>query len=38
MIDAMQETRKARTATQAHGTWKNTIREDSPMNPSAGWT
>src|SRR5215470_9044706 len=30
-------TRKARVAVQAQGTWKKTIREDSPMKPCAGF-
>ncbi len=34
----MHETRNARVATHAVGTWKNTILEDSPMNFSAGGT
>ena len=29
-------TRNASVEVHAHGTWKKTIREDSPMNPFAG--
>jgi hypothetical protein len=34
--DAPAATRNARVEVQAHGTWKKTIREDSPMKPLAG--
>ena len=36
ITEVTQDTRKASTATHAIGTWKNTMREDSPMKPWAG--
>jgi len=30
-------TMNARAPTMAHGTWKKTIRDDSPRNPCAGF-
>ena len=38
ITEVTQETRKASTATHAIGTWKNTIRDDSPIKPLAGCT
>jgi hypothetical protein len=34
-MDAIHDTRKAMVATHAVGTWKKTMRADSPAKPSA---